>query len=167
MATIWGVGRFDIVAVDPADPRAVEAVSAYYVELDRRFEDGFDHTAGGPPDHDDLRPPRGSFLLATNTSDAHADAAAGCVALTHLEPGVSEIKRMWVAEWARGNRLGARLLEAAEDAACEAGRLTVRLDTNGSLHTAIALYRSHGYVEIEPYNTNPYAQHWFQKSLEP
>jgi hypothetical protein len=43
----------------------------------------------------------------------------------------------------------------------------VRLDTNGALTEAIALYRSAGYREVEPFNDNPYAHHWFEKPLEP
>jgi hypothetical protein len=41
----------------------------------------------------------------------------------------------------------------------------VVLDTSELLTEAIALYRKHGYVEIEPYNSNHYATHWFEKRL--
>jgi len=41
----------------------------------------------------------------------------------------------------------------------------VRLDTNGSLGEALRLYRDCGYREIPRYNHNPYAQHWFEKTL--
>ena len=41
----------------------------------------------------------------------------------------------------------------------------VQLDTNRTLTEAIALYRSAGYVEIEPFNDEPYAHHWFRKDL--
>jgi hypothetical protein len=43
----------------------------------------------------------------------------------------------------------------------------VRLDTNGALSEAIALYRSAGYREVSPFNDEPYAHHWFQKELAP
>ncbi|MFI5926598.1 low temperature requirement protein A [Micromonospora sp. NPDC051543] len=39
------------------------------------------------------------------------------------------------------------------------------LDTNRNLTEAIALYRSAGYREIPPYNTERYAHHWFEKPL--
>ena len=39
------------------------------------------------------------------------------------------------------------------------------LDTNATLEAAQALYRSSGYGEIEPYNDNPNATHWFRKEL--
>ena len=34
------------------------------------------------------------------------------------------------------------------------------------LAEAIAMYGRLGYVAIERYNDNPYAQHWFEKRLE-
>jgi hypothetical protein len=41
----------------------------------------------------------------------------------------------------------------------------VRLETNKSLTEAIALYRSSGYLEVQPFNDEVYADHWFQKRL--
>jgi len=29
------------------------------------------------------------------------------------------------------------------------------------------MYRSSGYVEVAPYNDEPYAHHWFEKPLVP
>jgi ribosomal protein S18 acetylase RimI-like enzyme len=72
---------------------------------------------------------------------------------------------MWVHERCRGMGVGRRLLEALEAEAVEAGRLRVVLDTNGVLGEAIAMYRRLGYVDIDRYNDNPYAQHWFEKHL--
>ncbi len=39
------------------------------------------------------------------------------------------------------------------------------LETNRNLPEAIALYRSSGYGEIEPFNDEPYGDHWFHKEL--
>ncbi len=41
----------------------------------------------------------------------------------------------------------------------------VRLDTNATLGTAIAMYESAGYRAIERYNDNPFAQCWFEKPI--
>ena len=41
----------------------------------------------------------------------------------------------------------------------------MRLDTNRTLTEAIALYRSVGYDEIEAFNDEQYAHHWFEKRL--
>ncbi len=45
------------------------------------------------------------------------------------------------------------------------GHTTVRLDTNGTLVEAIAMYERAGYRHIGRYNDNPYAQAWFEKEL--
>ena len=70
---------------------------------------------------------------------------------------------MWVAPAARGLGLGRRLLRELEEQARRRGARVVRLETNRTLAEAIALYRSAGYVEIEPFNDEPYAHHWFEK----
>jgi hypothetical protein len=41
----------------------------------------------------------------------------------------------------------------------------VRLDTNSTLTEAIAMYRSSGYEETDPFNDDPYATLYFQKPL--
>jgi ribosomal protein S18 acetylase RimI-like enzyme len=90
------------------------------------------------------------------------DEPIGCAG---LKPDTGDIKRMWVAPAARGLGVGRRLLAELEAYARAHGLSAVRLETNGSLAEAIALYRSSGYVEVEPFNDEPYAHHWFAKSL--
>jgi hypothetical protein len=41
----------------------------------------------------------------------------------------------------------------------------VRLETNKALTEAISLYRSAGYREVDAFNDEPYAHHWFEKQL--
>ena len=41
----------------------------------------------------------------------------------------------------------------------------MRLETNQSLGEAINLYRSSGYREVEAFNDETYAHHWFEKRL--
>ncbi len=72
---------------------------------------------------------------------------------------------MWVDPGVRGLGVGRRLLADLERAAGDAGATTVRLDTNRELTEAIAMYRASGYAEIEPYNAEPFAHHWFEKRL--
>ena len=109
-----------------------------------------------------MAPGAGAFVVAT--SDGEPVACGGVQA---LEPGVGEIKRMWVHPGWRGAGLGSRLLRHLEQVAAELGHTTVRLDTNGTLVEAIAMYERAGYRHIERYNDNPYAQAWFEKSLTP
>ena len=72
---------------------------------------------------------------------------------------------MWLAPEMRGLGVGRRLLEALEHAACERKMRAIRLDTHESLTEAIRFYRVSGYREVARYNDNPYAHHWFTKTL--
>ena len=73
---------------------------------------------------------------------------------------------MWVAEDARGLGLGRRLLAELEAQAVAHGASMVRLETNRTLVEAIGLYRSAGYEEVEAFNDEPHANHWFEKRLD-
>ena len=94
----------------------------------------------------------------------HGEAVA-CGGLKLLPSGVGEIKRVWVSPVARGMGLGKRMLAELESRAREYGRTSVRLDTNRALTEAIALYRATGYREVADFNGEPYAHHWFEKTL--
>jgi GNAT superfamily N-acetyltransferase len=109
----------------------------------------------------ELRPPAGVFLVAT----LHGEPIA-CGGLKFHGDEPVELKRMWVAESARGLGLGRRLLAELESRAAAQGARTVRIETNRNLIEAITLYRSTGYQEVEPFNDLPYADHWFEKRLE-
>jgi predicted GNAT family acetyltransferase len=85
--------------------------------------------------------------------------------LLTIEPGVGEIKRMWIARAWRGLGLAGRLLADLEARSIAIGHHTVRLDTNSTLTDAIAMYERAGYTPIGRYNDNPYAERWFEKSL--
>lgn len=146
--------------VDPAGPEAHWCVSRYFAELAARFEAGFDPGQSLPADAAALRPPAGAFLVASMDGEPVA-----CGAIKPISPGIGSIKRMWVAGSARGHELGRRMLAALEDQARELGLMTLRLETNRALTEAIRLYRSAGYTEVAPFNSDPYADHWFEKRL--
>jgi ribosomal protein S18 acetylase RimI-like enzyme len=74
---------------------------------------------------------------------------------------------MWVAPAQRGLGLGRRLLAELEAHAAANGVRVLRLETNHSLAEAITLYRTAGYREVTPFNDEPYAHHWFEKTLGP
>jgi ribosomal protein S18 acetylase RimI-like enzyme len=72
---------------------------------------------------------------------------------------------MWIAPAARGLGVGRRLLGELERTAGEAGVVVLRLETNRALSEAIALYKRSGYAEVKAFNAEPYAHHWFEKTL--
>ncbi|HEX2202681.1 MAG TPA: bifunctional helix-turn-helix transcriptional regulator/GNAT family N-acetyltransferase [Longimicrobium sp.] len=151
-----------IERVHPAEPAARGCVARYFEELDARFERGFDPGASLPADDAELVPPRGAFLVATVDGEAVA-----CGAVKGIGGGVGSIKRMWVAESARGLGVGRRMLDALEAEARALGIMRLRLETNRALTEAIALYRGAGYREVAAFNDDPYAHHWFEKELGP
>jgi ribosomal protein S18 acetylase RimI-like enzyme len=154
------VGEVTIEAVDPDHADAQHCLRAYAAELDERFDAGFAVDRALPLPADDLRPPSGHFLVAYRDG-----VAVGCggVKLHGAEP--AEIKRVWVDPTARGVGLARRLVTSLEARAQEAGARAIQLDTNRTLVEAIEMYRKLGYVEVEPFNAEPYAHHWFSKTL--
>ncbi|MFC9918223.1 bifunctional helix-turn-helix transcriptional regulator/GNAT family N-acetyltransferase [Agromyces binzhouensis] len=166
LAAMDEVGRLmtasavEVRTVDPADPAARASVAAYFTELASRFDIGFDPARTRPTPDDEFREPNGTFLVAF----LHGDPV-GCVGLKLHGDEPAEVKRLWVASSTRGLGLGARLLREIEAAAAGLGVAAVRLDTNRTLTEAIAMYRSHGYVEIPDFNGEPYADFWFEKRL--
>ncbi len=75
----------------------------------------------------------------------------GCVLAYPTEPGIAELKRLFVLPGARGNGLGRRLIETVGLRMAALGYPVIRLDTATFLLEAIALYRRIGFVEIAPY----------------
>jgi DNA-binding MarR family transcriptional regulator/N-acetylglutamate synthase-like GNAT family acetyltransferase len=150
----------EIKAVDPAHRDAQICLREYFDELSQRFDTGFDPALSISAELHDLRPPAGVFLLATLQAEL-----VGCGALKFHDDEPTELKRMWVAESARGLGIGRRLLTELESRAAADGARVVRLETNKTLTEAISLYRSAGYREVDAFNDEPYAHHWFEKQL--
>ena len=97
-------------------------------------------------------PPGGELLLAKR-----GDHVLGCIALKALEPPrVAEIKRLFVRPQARGTGVGKALVAAAITAAENLGYGEIKLDTLPQMESAIALYKSNGFVSIPPYGSHPY-----------
>jgi DNA-binding MarR family transcriptional regulator/N-acetylglutamate synthase-like GNAT family acetyltransferase len=163
MATIDRLLTAAAVTIEVEDPRSADATScldAYFAELDRRFEGGFDVRLARSAEPDELVDPFGLLLLAR----LHGDPI-GCGALKLHGDGPAEVKRMWVDADARGLGVGRRLLAELERAAAARGAPAVQLETNRTLTEAIELYRSTGYREVPAWNDERYGDHWFEKVL--
>ncbi|MCO5295368.1 MAG: GNAT family N-acetyltransferase [Fimbriimonadaceae bacterium] len=134
----------------PDDLRAVRDLFNEYaaaIGLNFCFQ-GFDEELAGLPGK--YAPPDGSLWLAATT-----DAFAGCVAMRPLEPGVCELKRLYVRTEARGSGIGRVLANRVIEDARSAGYRVMRLDTLASMDAARSLYRSLEFVERTPYYDNP------------
>ncbi len=149
-----------IDVVDPSGEAARWCLARYFEELAARFEEGFDLDASLEADPSVFGPPSGLFVVASV-----GDRWVGCGGFKRTGPGVAYIKRMWVDGSVRGQGLGRRLLAALETSAAETGCHTIQLETNRALPEAIRFYRRAGYVEVEPFNDEIYAHHWFEKRV--
>jgi DNA-binding MarR family transcriptional regulator/GNAT superfamily N-acetyltransferase len=149
-----------IAITDPASAEARWCLEQYIAELNRRFEAGFDPAHSISAQAHEMTPPAGLFLVASLRQKP-----VGCGGLKFHADAPAELKRMWVAPEVRGLGVGRRLLHELERHAREAGVTVLRLETNGTLAEAIALYRQSGYQEVEAFNAEPYAHHWFEKRL--
>ena len=144
----------------PGSPVGLACRGAYFEELERRFEAGFDRTLGQAVRDDGMRPPAGAFVVARRAGEP-----VGCGGFCRIDDEAAEIKRMWTAPQARGLGVARRVLHMLEQRAAAAGYRVIRLDTNRALTEAQAFYRREGYREIGRYNDNPYADLWFEKRL--
>ncbi|HVB91576.1 MAG TPA: GNAT family N-acetyltransferase [Acidimicrobiales bacterium] len=151
--------RFELC--DPEVAPAAALLAEMKSELIGAYEDfsRLDNPALSPGE---LRAPGGAYLVGFEGDEAVAGGG-----VRRLSDEVGEIKRMFVRPPARSRGLAAELLSAIEAVARKLGYLSVRLDTGPKQVHARSLYRASGYVEIEPYNDNPFASYWAEKQLMP
>src|SRR6185437_14275593 len=92
---------------------------------------------------------------------------AGIGALRPLnEPGVCEMKRLYVRPGFRGHAIGRLLAEKLIEEARGIGYKFMRLDTvSGKMDQAIELYRQLGFKEIQPHYGSPVAGTVFMELL--
>ncbi len=149
--------RFE--SCDPEKPPASELLSEMREELNALYATS--NRLDNPPLHgDELRPPLGVYLVGWEGTDAVAGGG-----VRQLEPGLAEIKRMYIRPPARARGVATALLSALEEAARTLGCAAVRLDTGPKQVHALRLYRQAGYAEIPCYNDNPFASFWGEKRL--
>jgi GNAT superfamily N-acetyltransferase len=131
------LGDFSVTPVAADHPALFTLIREQEAEVARRY--------GG----EDVDPPLSAeaiFLLLRLEGEA-----VGCVALRPLEPGVGELKRMYVAPAYRGNGLSRLLLRAFDRAAVAAGYAAVRLETGDAQPEAVRLYETSGWHRIPSY----------------
>jgi GNAT superfamily N-acetyltransferase len=132
---------------DLAEVRALFREYADSLEIDLVFQDfeGEFETLPGK-----YARPAGRLLLAWSGAET-----VGCAALRAISDQDCEMKRLYVRPQARGEHLGRRLAERICREAREIGYGRICLDTLSTMTQAQTLYRSLGFVPIEPYVFNP------------
>src|SRR4051812_24540319 len=134
----------------PQDRDTVEGLFREYMSSlaeDISFQNPDDELAGLPGKY---ARPGGVVLIAWDGTEP-----AGAIACRMFEPGVCEMKRLYVRPAFRGRDVGRELAnELIEDARAQ-GYRTMLLDTLASMSSARALYRDLGFAPVAPYYDNP------------
>lgn len=79
----------------------------------------------------------------------------GACGVKAFRPNIAELKRLYVLPEVRGNKLGARLINAAVDYSKAHGFEKMYLDTDPGLTHANNIYETLGFKDIERYYGNP------------
>jgi GNAT superfamily N-acetyltransferase len=122
------------------DPVAAALIEAVQREYEVRYG-GRDITPVTPGE---FSPPQGLFLVGRLAGEPVA-----CGGWRVVEPGLGEIKRMYVVPAHRRRGLSRLVLAELENTARAAGLHRLRLETGYAQPEAIKLYETSGYTEIE------------------
>lgn len=139
----------------------------YFREILERYHEGaipesdVDAILADHPDTD-LTAPTGALLIGYV-----GDEPVAISAMRELEPGTTELTRIFTRPQWRGRGIGRQNVEIAEARATADGYTRVRMSTRADLIEARRLYARLGYTEIERYNDDEYADHFFEKALTP
>ena len=154
---------FQIRRAAPADHEGVvRELAEYFAFLGEEVDPaGLDHdVADWQREYDGVA---GVMLVVVDP----AGQVVGTAAVRRLEPGVAELKRMWLRPACRGLGLARRLMDRVLEEAGALGGRALRLDSEQRLAAAVRLYRSYGFAEIPDYNRNPRADIWMELPLGP
>ena len=153
--------------VDVTSAEALTLLDAYFAERAAGFPVEQGEYRPTYPTAEQFTPPAGVFLVVEDDDDG----VIGCGGVRRIQRRPEtyevrfEVKHLWLAPAARGKGAGRQLLAELERRAVEFGAQELVLDTNASLEAAGGLYRSSGYVDIEPYTANPNATNWNGKRV--
>jgi len=142
------------VASWPADSAAVRTLVAEYVDW-LATASGVDPAAVQPSLLTELEaieqwyaPPNGRIVLARV-----GGTAVGIAGIHVLEPGVAELKRVYLRDSARGQNLGRRLVDAAVREARHLGARRLLLETSPEvMPAAYRIYLERGFRPVPRYS---------------
>lgn len=138
----------DAVAADLDEVRALFREYESWLDFSLCFQGFEDELASLPGKY---APPEGRLLLAELDG-----RVAGVIGLRAIAPGVCEMKRLYVRDFARGHRVGRALADRLVAEAKAIGYGAMRLDTIARrMVAANRLYESLGFRDIPAYYANP------------
>jgi GNAT superfamily N-acetyltransferase len=151
-----------VIRAEPPDGPASQALFAEYMALvGERLGGGFVPTEEIFASVEAFDGPGAAWLVVYD-----GERAVACGGLRQIEPGIGEIKRMFVTASARGHGHGRLLLGELERLARAAGCERVRLLTTEVLREARALYGSAGYRPIGVAAIDGRIDFWLEKRLD-
>lgn len=133
-----------------SDADATALRDAQEAEVARRYSAPV--TGSGPE-------PEGLIAMLVATVDGQPAGCAAVVEVTGLEPEfgegrTAEVRRVYVDPQFRGHGLGRALLDVLHDEARAADMEQLVLVSGTMQPESVALYRSAGYLPLEPYGFN-------------
>ena len=142
--------RLATLARDIEHARELMRSYARWTEIDLCFQNFEEELAALPGKYS---APEGGLWLADLDSSV---TPVGVVAVRALTDSACELKRLWVEPGAKGTGIGRDQTRTAIAFARDASYAEMKLDTlKNRMPAAIALYRSLGFVDAEPYTHNP------------
>jgi ribosomal protein S18 acetylase RimI-like enzyme len=159
------IARPTLFIVEPQSDAGVRALRSYFEDIVGRYwgrsltEAELESAIEESPS-DDLVAPSGLLVLA-----AIGGRTVGCGGVKFLSDEVAELTRIHVTAPARRRGVAAQIIGYLEQHVSDRGAIRMRLDVRDDLTEALALYRRLGYLEVAPFNKDPYVGHWFAKTL--
>jgi ribosomal protein S18 acetylase RimI-like enzyme len=152
------------------DDAAVTLLDEYFTSRELGFAAEHGSYRVTYPVPEQFVPPAGVFLIAEGENLAGEPDDIGCGGIRRIADGPDgavrfEVKHLWLRPHVRRLGYGRALLVELERRAREFGATELVLDTNSTLEAAGGLYRSSGFVSVDPYNDNPNATNWYSKKL--
>lgn len=124
-----------------------EIAKAFGVHLPEVFGMSIpDYVAGALDKLCENRPPQGVFYVVERDG-----VAAGMGGLRPIQPGVVEMKRVYVSPSQRGGGLGAQIVNRLVSDARSFGYATMLLETGPFMTSAHRLYAAAGFADRAPY----------------
>lgn len=134
----------ELIIVEPANP--LDPQPAALLEAAQRYQA-------------EIYPPENNFSLETEALAqddivflaAREGATVLGVGAIKLHDDYAEVKSMWTAAAGRGKGIAAAILRALEDAAVDAQKAYMRLETGDELAAAVRLYSRNGFDRSGPF----------------